>query len=125
MRRLICEDCKKIYDFDVDDFCPRCGAFNQPNKKWGVDAQGNVVRVDGVNEANHKESFVHREVHSEKARRRVTGMDRDAAAPPQPAVRPAKTLGKPAEKKSGASVLGTILWIVVVVNILRACIGVL
>ena len=29
MRRVKCEDCGKVYDFDTDDFCPRCGAVNQ------------------------------------------------------------------------------------------------
>ena len=30
MRMVHCEDCRKRYDYDVDGFCPRCGAFNQP-----------------------------------------------------------------------------------------------
>ena len=30
MRMVRCEDCGKRYDYDVDGFCPRCGAFNQP-----------------------------------------------------------------------------------------------
>ena len=75
MGRIVCDECRKVYDFDRDDFCPRCGAFNQPVKTWGVDAQGNVVRVDGVSEQNHAGSFVHREVHKEKAVRRAAGMD--------------------------------------------------
>ena len=29
MRMVHCEDCGKRYDYDVDGFCPRCGAFNQ------------------------------------------------------------------------------------------------
>ena len=28
MRMVHCEDCGKRYDYDVDGFCPRCGAFN-------------------------------------------------------------------------------------------------
>ena len=47
MKRIVCEECKRAYDFERDDFCPRCGAFNPPVKTWGVDGQGNVVRVDG------------------------------------------------------------------------------
>lgn len=94
MKRIVCEECKKAYDFDRDDFCPRCGAFNPPVRTWGVDAQGNVVRVDGINEQNHGESFVHREVHREKAVRRALGMDRPKV-PRQPAgpVRPAPRAG--------------------------------
>lgn len=30
MRRVTCGDCGKRYDFDRDDFCPRCGSFNPP-----------------------------------------------------------------------------------------------
>ena len=128
MGRLVCEECKKVYDFDVDDFCPRCGAFNQPKKTWGVDAQGNVVRVDGVNEVNHKGSFVHKEIHSEKTRRRVTGMDKDSAMKRQ-AQRPVRQPGSSVsglseKKKSGGSVFGTIIWIIVILNILRACMGI-
>ena len=65
--RLVCSECKKVYDYNVDDFCPRCGAYNQPPK---AGAPAAVVRRDGVNEENHKGSFVHREVHREKAQRR-------------------------------------------------------
>lgn len=95
MRRIVCDECRKIYDYDRDEFCPKCGAFNQPVKTWTTDAQGNVRRVDGVNEANHAGSFVHREVHKEKRVRQAKGMDWDGGkrnaqqqpartAPPQP-----------------------------------------
>lgn len=30
MRKVQCADCGKSYDYDVDDFCPRCGSFNPP-----------------------------------------------------------------------------------------------
>ena len=78
MKIIACEDCGKRYDFDRDDFCPKCGAFNPPVKTWGTDAQGNVIRVDGVNEANHERSFVHSEVHREKRIRRTAGLDQAA-----------------------------------------------
>lgn len=83
MKRIVCEECRRVYDFDRDEFCPRCGAFNQPVKTWGVDAQGNVIRVDGVSERNHAESFVHNEVHREKAVRRALGMDWNRARAPR------------------------------------------
>ena len=81
MRMVACEECKKRYDFDTDEFCPRCGAFNPPPKQWTVDNCGNVVRVDGVNERNHSGSFVHDEVHREKAIRRIKGLDRGGVKP--------------------------------------------
>lgn len=75
MAYIVCEDCKKRYDFEKDEFCPRCGCFNQPVKTWGTDANGNIVRVDGVNEKYHDSSFVHSEVHHEKDVRRDKGLD--------------------------------------------------
>lgn len=85
MKLIVCEDCGKRYDFEKDDFCPRCGAFNPPVKTWGTDAQGNVIRVDGVNESNHEKSFVHSEVHKEKRVRRATGLDQTPAKKQKPA----------------------------------------
>lgn len=81
MHRIICEDCKKSYDYAKDEFCPRCGAFNPPTKTWSTDSQGNIIRVDGVNESTHTGSFVHREVHREKTIRKITGMDRRPKSP--------------------------------------------
>lgn len=75
MKQILCEDCGKRYNYEKDEFCPRCGAFNQPVKTWTTDSQGNVRRVDGVNEQNHAGSFVHSEVHREKRVRRAKGMD--------------------------------------------------
>lgn len=106
MRQIVCEDCRKRYDYDKEEFCPRCGAFNQPVKTWGVDSRGNVVRVDGVNERNHSGSFVHSEVHSEKARRRRTGLD---WTPPRPAENPRPKNGP--QQTNGLVQL--ILWLVV------------
>lgn len=77
MRQIQCEDCGKRYNYEKDEFCPRCGAFNQLVKTWTTDSQGNVRRVDGVNEQNHAGSFVHSEVHREKRVRRAKGMDWD------------------------------------------------
>ena len=79
MRHITCDDCGKRYDYDRDEFCPKCGAFNQPVKTWTTDSQGNVRRVDGVNEQNHAGSFVHREVHREKRVRQARGMDWEGA----------------------------------------------
>ena len=87
MRRIVCDECKRLYDYDREEFCPRCGAFNPPVKVWDMDSQGNVVRVDGVNERTHTGSFVHREVHREKNVRKATGLDRPRAVkapPPRP-----------------------------------------
>ena len=100
MRMVVCGECKKRYDFDRDDFCPRCGAFNPPEKQWTVDNFGNVVRVDGINERNHSGSFVHAEVHREKAIRKIKGLDRGgikSAAVPQSG----KKRAVPSSRKTG------------------------
>ena len=30
MRILVCRDCGKRYDYDKDDFCPKCSSYNPP-----------------------------------------------------------------------------------------------
>ena len=121
MRQIVCEECKKRYDYDREEFCPRCGAFNQPFKTWTTDSQGNVRRVDGVNEQNHAGSFVHREVHKEKQVRQAVGMDQKAKPavqrPPQP-VRPAAQ--RPAKQTGNMSAgVKALLWIVAAIFIIN------
>ena len=123
--RIVCEECRKAYDYEKDDFCPRCGAYNPPPKNWTVNSRGEVIRVDGINEANHAGSFAHREVHQEKATRRALGLDR-----PKPAksvksaagVPPARS-GQPRKQNTQSSSIGAILavvfWIFVVFQLLR------
>ena len=62
MRRVRCYECGKRYDFDVDDFCPKCGAFNQPDRTSRIGADGSVIRVDGLNEESllFTQSFMRR-----------------------------------------------------------------
>ena len=126
MHRIVCEDCKKSYDYAKDEFCPRCGAFNQPTKTWGTDAQGNIIRVDGVNERDHAGSFAHKEVHREKAVRKITGMDRrpqsrdPRSKPPRrdaPSSRPAvpSQMSSRAQSKTelaDSAALHILLWII-------------
>lgn len=80
MRKVKCEECGKVYNFDVDDFCPRCGAFNQPPKASAINADGSVIRLDGINEKNHAGSFVHEELHEENRERRRMGLSKGYAA---------------------------------------------
>ena len=76
VHRVRCYECGKIYDFDQDDFCPRCGAFTQPPKSTVIDADGSVIRVDGLNERGHAGSFVHEELHEENRERRRAGLSK-------------------------------------------------
>ena len=50
MSKVRCYECKKSYDYDEDGFCPRCGCFNQPPSARRIDANGNIVYLDGINE---------------------------------------------------------------------------
>ena len=79
MRRVRCYECGRSYDFDQDDFCPNCGAFNQPPQTARVAADGSVIQIpvrrDGIDERNHDGSFVHREFHAEERARRGTPLE--------------------------------------------------
>lgn len=129
VRMITCYDCGKIYNYDVDDFCPRCGAYTQPTRDSRIDAQGDVVRVEGINERNHKGSFVHAELHKENRRRKGTPLEVETirmlggkpAAKKQPAGRQiqitpplggAKQAGK--KEDSSGSFLGTIILVIIV-----------
>ena len=119
MQKVRCYECGRQYDYDEDGFCPRCGAFNQPPRETLVSADGTVVRADGLNERNHTDSFVHRELHSEKRQRRRTGLDKSVARVPQ---------AEPVSgaKKAGKMTLGKLIgWAVLAFTILNLLSGVL
>ena len=124
MTRLQCEECGKSYIYEEDDFCPRCGAYNQPPRAGAPEP---VVRRDGVNEATHEGSFLHREIHREKAQRRRLHLDQPER--PAPKRRPV-TIQMPlagagpqaAKQKKGAlsAVVTIIIWLVIILQILAA-----
>lgn len=115
MRRVQCYECGKRYDFDVDDFCPRCGAFNPPGRSSRIDADGNVVRVDGLNEVNHRESFVHAELHEENKERRASGLSKGTKrSQEKAAARPVRTAQK--RKQAAPNSMGSIIkWIILAI----------
>ena len=130
MRRVRCYECGKTYNYDVDDFCPRCGAFNQPAKSTAIDASGAVIRVDGINERGHAGSFVHEELHEENRERRRTGLSKSPrrtatkAAPQRPAA--AQSQSRSQSKKAQPSPGKLFLWIIgaiIGLNILSSLIG--
>lgn len=46
MKRIICESCGKRYDYDRDETCPKCGAYNQPARRpqgFGNSIRGTTV----------------------------------------------------------------------------------
>ena len=119
MQQVQCYECGRRYDYDEDGFCPRCGAFNQPPRESRVSADGTVIRLDGLNEESHADSFVHRELHSEKRQRRRTGLDKSVTRVPQ---------AEPVSgaKKAGKMTLGKLIgWAVLAFTILNLLSGVL
>lgn len=129
MRKVTCHECSKRYDYDDDGFCPGCGAFNTPARASRIAADGSVIWVDGLNERNHRNSFVHEELHREERKRRWMNLDRD---PVETVVR-LTGKGKPAAvtvtgggKKKGMLGLGwVILALVIGVNFLLPLIAAL
>ena len=117
MRKVQCGECGRRYDFDIDDFCPKCGAFNQPAQSWRIDRNGSVVRVDGINEENHRGSFVHRELHAEDRERRRVGLERNAFRTGQPA-RPAEQgTSQRDRKKTKMPLIGWIILTIIGINV--------
>lgn len=121
MTKIVCEECKRAYDYEKDDFCPRCGAYNQPRRTSSA-----TVRQDGLNESSHAGSFAHREVHAEKAVRRAVGLDRPREAKRPARSTPAARQGQPAaqpkgarEKKSSTSIVAVVVWIIILIQFLR------
>ena len=120
MRRVRCYECGKRYDFDVDDFCPKCGAFNQPDRTSRIGADGSVIRVDGLNEENHRESFVHTELHEENRERRNSGLSKGVQRSGKTAQRPVQASGRRGSKNNLAQFIKWLIVAVIGLNILSS-----
>ena len=121
MRRVRCHECGKRYNYDVDDFCPRCGAFTQPSKILDIGVDGSVVRLEGINEENHRDSFVHAELHEENRKRRGTKLEADEMARRRARTvssQPVRQSRKEAGKKNPVALIVWIIFAVIALNIL-------
>ena len=121
MTPVTCCECRKRYDYDKHELCPRCGAFNQPPAASRVGADGAVVRVDGINEQNHRESFVHRELHAEERQRRKYDLDKDERKIQKGAEKKARsrTSAAGARKETTlASLIFKIIFAIIILNFL-------
>lgn len=127
MRKIRCYECGKSYDFDVDDFCPKCGAFNQPGKQSRIGADGSVIRVEGINEKNHAESFAHREFHAENKVRRTAGLSKSEkrTVKTPPPTRPVRqqSSGWQQKQKSPFQYIVWVIMAVIFINMLSAILG--
>ena len=128
MRKIRCYECGKSYDFDVDDFCPKCGAFNQPGKRTGIGAGGAVIRSEGINEKNHAGSFVHQEFHAENRVRKAVGLSKSVKRTVKAAQAPTKRHGTSSWQKKQKSSAQYIIWIiaaVIFINVLSSILAAL
>lgn len=124
MEKIRCYECGKLYDWREDPFCPKCGAFN---RQEGGGASGNMaVRRDGLNEADHKGSFLHRELHTEDSQRRRLGLEwtgRKVApkaqrrAAPQVVMEAGRLWNKPKKQVNPAKVVGWIVLLIILWNV--------
>ena len=113
MANITCYECRKKYNYADDGFCPRCGSFNQPRRgSYIVSASGDIVRTDGINEASHENSFVHKEYHAEEHVRKKLGLDRVAPI--------TKKKASAAEKTAFAGGIFMLFWIAAVLLIFFA-----
>ena len=139
VRRVVCHECGKRYDYNVDDFCPKCGAYTQPAGATRIDSSGAVVRVDGIDETYHRESFLHEELHKENRKRKGTVLEQRNEGKATPGARPQTIIrqtlpgwdgmpagsAKPTSKKQGMNPVGWIILLIVILNFLRALTGLL
>lgn len=47
MATIRCRSCGRIYDYNKQDMCPKCGAYNRPPHRERVDPDGTVHFVEG------------------------------------------------------------------------------
>ena len=127
MQKVRCYDCGRSYDYDEDGFCPNCGAFNQPLRSLRIGADGSVVRVDGLNEANHTNSFVHQELHEEKRERRRVGLDKGVQRIQRPVSKPVPSGMSPAAvsgfrtgrqtRQQKGNPISVVVWVIILIVI--------
>lgn len=112
MRRVRCYECGKGYDYDEDGFCPKCGSFNLPHKAAAIGVDGGVIRREGINERNHRGSFLHAELHEENRERRGTVLEQDMDRMSQKTTRKSG-----AERQKRLSVMVAVIFAIVIFNI--------
>ena len=136
VRLVKCHECGKHYDYDEDAFCPRCGAFNQPEREARIGQDGRLIRRDGLNEKGHAGSFVHEEFHEEARERKnsvlhkgISRGQRGAVHRSSPASQSSAQAGEAAEsagKKQTGKPIRWVRWIVgaiILLNLLTSCVA--
>lgn len=131
MIKVRCYECGKTYDWQEDPFCPKCGAFNRRERDGK--SQGAAVYRDGLNEAGHTRSFLHRELHAEDGQRRRLGLEHVAGKiPSRPRRQPAPEIvieagrlwNKPKKQVNPGKIVGGIVLLIVLWNFFIAVLSV-
>ena len=118
MQKVRCYDCGKSYDYDDDGFCPRCGAFNLPWNTSTLHIDG-VIRREGINERNHKDSFLHEELHAENRKRKGTPLEQETKT--------VKTMPETSrrEQQKPVSVVRAVIFAIIAFNLLISLLEIL
>ena len=93
-----------------------------------MDADGDVVRLDGLNEVNHRESFVHAELHEENKERRASGLSRGVKRSQEKAAARSVRTGQKRKQAAPNSMGSIIKWIILAIiglNILNGLVSTL
>ena len=64
MATIRCRSCGRIYDYNKQDMCPKCGAYNRPPRQEWVDAEGTVHYA-----GQEKECYEEKVCYEEQTRR--------------------------------------------------------
>ena len=107
MRKVTCQDCGKHYDYDVDDFCPKCGSFNPP-------PDGGATRLEQELLSRFQHGPAKRSAPSARRREEPAAPARKSRSVPlsgTPDLRPAR------RKKGGPKALAVALVLVLVLAV--------
>ena len=68
MATLRCKSCGRVYSYEKNGTCPKCGAYNRPPRKEVVEADGTIRYVTTENKVCYEE----KECHEEEVRQSVS-----------------------------------------------------
>ena len=96
MRKVTCKDCGRRYDYDVDDFCPKCGSYNPPDDPGSTQLERELLsrfetgrsRQNAANPAPVRDSRPAGAAQEERGRRHSARIEDCASCVPKTMVRP-------------------------------------
>jgi hypothetical protein len=71
--KLTCKDCGKRYDYEQDEFCPKCGSYNQPK-------DSSVTKLEEELEGRFASRRTQQAAVNARHRARIAASDREDAA---------------------------------------------